>query len=90
MKYANIFGKFGVPNPVTGSHPFTAVKPLVPHPGLVPFTISFKISGCAYNAGFTNPTVLFPFAMRSSFMRLMIAPKIGALAEVPPAAPSLP
>lgn len=24
MKNANIFGKFGVPNPVTGSQPFTA------------------------------------------------------------------
>jgi len=31
-KTANIFGKFGVPNPVTGSQPVTAVKPGVPHP----------------------------------------------------------
>ena len=29
---ANNFGKFGVPSPVTGSHPVVAVKPGVPHP----------------------------------------------------------
>lgn len=33
VKYlANNLGKFGVPNPVTGSQPGTAVKPGVPHP----------------------------------------------------------
>lgn len=32
----------------TGSHPATASKPLVPHPGLSPSVISLNISGCAY------------------------------------------
>jgi hypothetical protein len=34
--------------------------------------------------GFTNPTVDFPAAIRSSLMRLRIAAKTGAAAEVPP------
>lgn len=39
---ANNFGKFGVPRPVTGSHPFTALNPFVPHPGFVPFVMSLN------------------------------------------------
>lgn len=35
-------GKFGVPSPVTGSHPGTAVKPSVLHPGFEPEVISLK------------------------------------------------
>lgn len=35
-------GKFGVPSPVTGSHPFVALKPSVPHPEFEPDTMSLK------------------------------------------------
>ena len=43
LKYnAKSFGNLIVPSPVTGSHPFTAVKPGVPHPGLFPEVISFQ------------------------------------------------
>jgi hypothetical protein len=39
-----IFGKSGVPSPVTGSHPGTAVYPFVPQPGLLPDVISWNAS----------------------------------------------
>jgi hypothetical protein len=83
-KYFNIFGKFGVPRPVTGSQPGTAENPLVLHPGFVPFVISLNIDGFAYNDGFRKPMGFFPTASLSSFKRLITAPKIGALADVPP------
>lgn len=38
----NNFKKFGVPTPVTGSHPGEAVKPGVPHPLFPPIVISLK------------------------------------------------
>ena len=36
---------FGVPNPVTASHPVTAVNPAVPQPWLPPVTMSVKALG---------------------------------------------
>jgi hypothetical protein len=39
---ARSFGKFGVPKPVTGSKPFAAANPDVPHPGFVPVVMSLK------------------------------------------------
>jgi len=47
IKASKSFGKFGVPNPVTGSHPTTASKPLVPQPGLEPIVMSLKAEGLA-------------------------------------------
>ena len=37
---ARSFGKNGVPRPVTGSHPGTALNPLVPQPSLPPDVMS--------------------------------------------------
>lgn len=41
------FGYCGVPSPVTGSHPSTALKPLLLQPGLLPFLMSLKTPGFA-------------------------------------------
>lgn len=38
-KRSLILGNTGDPNPLTGSHPFAALNPPVPHPGLLPSTI---------------------------------------------------
>ena len=73
-----------MPNPVTGSQPAEAEKPLVLHPGLFPVVISWRTPGWAYKVGLTKPTVDLPAAIRSSLMRLRIAAKTGAAAEVPP------
>jgi hypothetical protein len=37
---SSILGKFGVPRPVTGSHPFMALKPSELHPGFDPTVTS--------------------------------------------------
>lgn len=34
--------KFGVPSPVTGSHPSVALNPVVLQPGLLPLVMSLK------------------------------------------------
>jgi hypothetical protein len=69
---------------VTGSHPSDAENPLVLQPGLSPEVMSWRTPGLAYNVGLTNPTVDFPAAIRSSLIRLRIAAKTGAAADVPP------
>ena len=79
-----------IPKPLTGSQPGTAENPTVPHPGLVPFVMSFKAHGFAYNVGLTKPTGFLPTARRSSLIRLMIEANIGVLAEVPPSKVKLP
>jgi hypothetical protein len=56
----------------------------------VPFVISFNIEGLAYNEGFKKPIGPFPALSRSSLMRLITAPKMGVLAEVPPSMPYSP
>lgn len=38
------FGKFRVPNPVTGSQPGVALKPWVPQPGFEPCVMSLNAS----------------------------------------------
>jgi hypothetical protein len=38
---------FSAPNPVTESHPFTALNPFVPHPLRVPLIISLNATGLA-------------------------------------------
>ena len=40
--FSRSFAKDGVPRPVTGSHPGTALKPGVLHPGLFPDVMSWK------------------------------------------------
>lgn len=80
---SRIFGKLGVPLPVTGSHPRTAAKPDVPHPGLLPEVISFKIPGNAYKTGLMNPTGLFHSASRASLIKVIKEPTTGLEADVP-------
>ena len=74
--------KFGVPKPVTGSHPRAAGKPSVPHPGFVPFLISLNAvaNRCEYSAGLIHPTGPLPAAMRASLTAATSDAKIGALA----------
>lgn len=36
-----------MPSPVTGSHPFVALNPFVPQPGLLPLVMSWKALGLA-------------------------------------------
>lgn len=69
---------------MTGSHPSEAENPSVLQPGLSPEVMSWRTPGLAYNVGLTKPTVDFPAAIRSSLMRLRIAAKTGAEADVPP------
>ena len=77
MNKSSIFGKFGVPKPVNGSQPSTAWNPLVLQPGLLPFLMSLRTSGCAYSAGLMKPTGVLPAARRSSLMRFTIDAKMG-------------
>jgi hypothetical protein len=60
MNSSNSFGYFDVPSPVIGSHPSTASNPALSHPGLVPFVMSIRTCGFAYNVGLMKPTGLFP------------------------------
>lgn len=82
-KRCKSFSNLGVPNPVTGSHPLTASKPLVKHPGFLPPTTSSRTSGCRYKTSFTNPTGLLPTCLRLELMRVMIEAHRGVLTEVP-------
>lgn len=81
--FASNLGKFGVPNPVTGSQPVVAVNPGVPHPWLPPLVISFRVHGFAYSVGLMKPTLPLPIAKRASLIRVIIEPTTGAEAEVP-------
>jgi hypothetical protein len=49
MNTSSSLSKIGVPNPVTGSHPSTALKPSVLHPGLLPVVIYYPISNVIQN-----------------------------------------
>lgn len=62
----------------------TYEKPLVLHPGLFPVVMSWKAPGLAYKVGLTKPTVLLPALRRSSLIRVKMAAKTGAAADVPP------
>ena len=57
-----MFGKFGVPRPVIGSHPGAAGKPSVPHAGFVPFVMSLNASSNAdeYNCTRAQPSATAP------------------------------
>lgn len=69
--------KFGVPKPVTGSQPLTAVKPWVLHPGLFPPTISLRpLYPFEYNQGFRNPRGGRFAARRASLMREITEAKV--------------
>ena len=73
----------GVPNPVAGSQPSTALKPCVSQPGLSPSKMSLNSSGCLYSTGCTKPTGPLPTAVRSSLMSVKILPHRGAARLVP-------
>ena len=82
------FPKFGVPTPVTGSHPFVALNPGVPHPGLLPTVMSLKTEGSsawsAYTSGLRNPSGGRPLAKRAELRSATMPATAGAEAEVPP------
>jgi hypothetical protein len=80
------FPKLGVPKPVAGSHPSTALNPVLKHPGLLPPVISVIPSfPVEYSHGFKNPKTGFPCERRWSLRRAMTAATVGALTDVPPA-----
>ena len=70
-----------MPRPVTGSHPGTASKPTVPHPGLLPLVMSLSTLGFEYRTGLTKPTGALPMARRASLIRLTMEAKIGVPVE---------
>lgn len=81
--------KFGVPNPVTGSHPLVAWKPAEHPPSLLLPVVTSKPNDFvdAYNRGLMNPTVGFPLATRSSLINDTSPANVGHEAEVPDRVP---
>ena len=80
--------KFGVPTPVTGSHPLVALNPGVPHPGLFPVVISLNARGSsasiAYTSGFKNPSGGRPLDSRAELSSETMPANVGEDADVPP------
>ncbi len=61
-----------------------ALKPSVPHPGLLPVRMSVRPSTpFEYKKGLRKPSDERLDATRTSLSRLMTAAKVGAAAEVP-------
>ena len=84
LHFLNICQLTGVPNPVTASHPFTAGKPLVPHPVAAPLRTSVKaLYPRLYSHRFKKPSGFFPAARSESVTNDKIAAAAGVLAEVP-------
>lgn len=95
----NNFGKFGVPSPLTGSHPAVAFQlaygmtglpfggPLnlawPSHPVLPPSTMSLSAPGFAYSNGFKNPSEGLPVRSLASLRSATMPPNAGAEHEVP-------
>jgi hypothetical protein len=74
----------GVPNPVTGSHPFVIGKPAVPQLEAFPAVTSVNpLYPLEYNHGFKKPSGGLPQAIRSSFRREMMLADNGVDADVP-------
>jgi hypothetical protein len=81
---SKICGKFGVPNPVTGSHPFVTGNPSTPQLLVFPAVMSVKpLYPWPYNHGFRKPRVGLPEAMRASFTSATTEDIRGQEAEVP-------
>ena len=57
---------------LTGSHPFVAENPKVPHPGFEPDIMSLKpFVAVEYNSGFRKPSGDLPLEIKRSFRREM-------------------
>jgi hypothetical protein len=88
---ATILGKFGVPKPVTASHPSCTGNPVVLHPPFPPLRISVNpLYPFLYSHGFRKPIGALPEEMRASFTRAMTLDIRGVEAEVPLITLSLP
>ena len=69
---------------VPGSQPMVALKPSVPHPGLLPIVISFKPAyPVSYNHGFKKPREGFPALIRASLSMETKEAKVGEAQDVP-------
>lgn len=76
---------------LTASHPVTAGKPFVLHPGLSPLVISVSaLAAVLYSQGFKNPSVLFPAATSWSFKSAITLANVGLAQLVPSTVPALP
>jgi hypothetical protein len=81
---SKISGKTGVPNPVTGSHPFVTGKPSTPHEFVLPAVISVKpLYPLLYSHGFKKPSVGLLWEMRASLTSARMEDASGQEAEVP-------
>ena len=61
-----------------------ALKPSVPHPGLLPTVISFNPAyPVSYSHGFKNPRGGLPALIRASFSMDTKEAKVGVEADVP-------
>ena len=79
-----------LPHISTSSTPLTneqilTLKPAVPHPGLLPPTISLNVllTSVEYKSGLRNPSGDKPFTSRASFNSETIPANVGVAAEVP-------
>ena len=70
---------------LTGSQPTSAGNPLVPHPGLLPETMSVNVAAPAeeYSNGLRKPSLGFPTARSLSLMRAIILANVGVAILVP-------
>jgi hypothetical protein len=88
---SKIFGKTGVPKPVTASHPSTAENPVVLHPALNPLTISVNpLYPVLYNHGFKKPRGGLPEDIRASLTSARMEDIRGVEADVPEMMPKVP
>lgn len=83
--------KFGVPKPVTASHPLTVGKPVVLQPLFEPLVISVKpLPLVWYNQGLRKPRGDLPELISASLTSARIPAMSGAEAEVPEMIPTVP
>jgi hypothetical protein len=84
LKAANILGRYGLPQPVTASHPGAAGKPVVLQPLLDPLTTSVnKTCPHLYSHGLRKPMGGRPSAANASFKRVKTAAAMGEEPDVP-------
>jgi hypothetical protein len=87
LMYWIISSTFGVPMPVTGSHPLKALNPLQVEAQalsvqiLSPETMSLKAAGCSaytwYKKGLANPILFCPFVSLVAFSKEMISATVS-------------
>lgn len=79
-----ILGKYGVPHPVTASHPSVAGNPLTLQPAELPLVISVKpFHPSLYSHGFMKPSGGRPAARSASFTKPRTAAQMGVEPDVP-------